>query len=56
MITGTPITTSAYLGNPGLDDETLDVAVFSLSLMGSNVIDYLYEAHRTLRACSRSLG
>jgi len=32
-----------------LDDETLDVAIFSLSLMGSNFTDYLYEAHRTLR-------
>ena len=32
-----------------LDDETLDVAVFSLSLMGMNFTDYLREAHRTLK-------
>jgi hypothetical protein len=32
-----------------LDDETLDVAIFSLSLMGSNFADYLREAHRVLR-------
>jgi SAM-dependent methyltransferase len=32
-----------------LDDSTLDVAVFSLSLMGLNYTDYLEEAHRTLR-------
>jgi ubiquinone/menaquinone biosynthesis C-methylase UbiE len=32
-----------------LDDETLDVAVFSLSLMGSNFTDYLREAWRTLK-------
>ena len=32
-----------------LDDETLDVAIFSLSLMGSNFTDYLREAHRTLK-------
>jgi ubiquinone/menaquinone biosynthesis C-methylase UbiE len=32
-----------------LDDETLDVAVFSLSLMGSNFSDYLREAYRTLK-------
>jgi hypothetical protein len=32
-----------------LDDATLDVAVFSLSLMGLNYADYLKEAHRTLR-------
>jgi SAM-dependent methyltransferase len=32
-----------------LDDSSLDVAVFSLSLMGSNLTDYLREAYRTLR-------
>ena len=32
-----------------LDDETLDVAIFSLSLMGSNFTDYLREAYRTLK-------
>lgn len=32
-----------------LDEGTLDAAVFSLSLMGSNFIEYLREAHRTLK-------
>ena len=32
-----------------LDDETLDVAIFSLSLMGINFTDYVREAHRTLK-------
>lgn len=32
-----------------LEDATLDVAVFSLSLMGLNYADYLKEAHRTLK-------
>jgi superfamily II DNA or RNA helicase len=32
-----------------LDDETLDMAVFSLSLMGANFADYLREAWRTLK-------
>ncbi|WP_425216426.1 helicase-related protein [Tumidithrix helvetica] len=32
-----------------LDDKTLDVAVFSLSLMGLNYADYLKEAYRTLK-------
>jgi hypothetical protein len=32
-----------------LDDASLDVAVFSLSLMGTNWTDYLREAHRTLK-------
>jgi hypothetical protein len=32
-----------------LEDETLDVAIFCLSLMGSNFTDYIREAHRCLR-------
>jgi ubiquinone/menaquinone biosynthesis C-methylase UbiE len=32
-----------------LDDESLDVVVFSLSLMGSNHKDYFKEAHRVLK-------
>lgn len=32
-----------------LEDDSIDVAVFSLSLMGSNFTDYLREAWRTLR-------
>jgi hypothetical protein len=32
-----------------LDDETLDVAIFSLSLMGANFTGYIREAHRTLK-------
>jgi hypothetical protein len=32
-----------------INDEELDVAIFSLSLMGSNFTDYLREAHRTLK-------
>ncbi|MEL6229167.1 MAG: DEAD/DEAH box helicase [Cyanobacteria bacterium J06627_3] len=33
-----------------LDDDTLDAVVFSLSLMGSNLKDYILEAYRTLKA------
>lgn len=36
--------------NTPLDDNTLDAAVFSLSLMGSNLKDYIAEAYRTLQA------
>jgi superfamily II DNA or RNA helicase len=36
-----------------LDDDTLDVAIFSLSLMGANFTDYLREAHRTLKLDGR---
>jgi hypothetical protein len=33
-----------------LPDNTLDVAVFSLSLMGINYVDYIKEGYRTLRS------
>lgn len=32
-----------------IEDATLDVAIFCLSLMGSNFTDYIREAHRCLR-------
>lgn len=35
--------------NVPIDDSLLDVAVFSLSLMGSNYVDYFKEAYRTLK-------
>lgn len=31
-----------------LEDDTLDLAIFCLSLMGSNFTDYIREAHRCL--------
>jgi hypothetical protein len=37
------------MSHTGLDDGCLDAAVFSLSLMGANMSDYLREAHRTLK-------
>jgi hypothetical protein len=36
-----------------LDDGVLDVAIFCLSLMGSNFTDYIREAHRCLRLDAR---
>ena len=32
-----------------LNDESLDVAIYSLSMMGSNINEYLHEAHRVLK-------
>lgn len=32
-----------------LEDESLDAAIFCLSLMGTNIIDYILEAFRTLK-------
>ena len=37
------------MANTPLDDATLDAAVFSLSLMGANIKDYIAEAYRTLK-------
>jgi superfamily II DNA or RNA helicase/SAM-dependent methyltransferase len=37
------------MANTPLDDATLDAAVFSLSLMGANIKDYITEAYRTLK-------
>jgi superfamily II DNA or RNA helicase len=34
--------------NTGLDDNSVDIAVFSLSLWGTNYLDYMKEAHRIL--------
>ena len=44
-----PTVTACDLASVPLPDGTLDLAVFSLSLMGANFADYLREAHRTLR-------
>ncbi|MEO6723893.1 MAG: methyltransferase-like protein, partial [Blastocatellia bacterium] len=41
--------TACDMAHVRLDPETLDVAIFSLSLMGSNFTDYIREAHRTLK-------
>ena len=41
--------TACDLAHVPLDDETLDVVIFSLSLMGANFNDYLQEAYRTLK-------
>lgn len=32
-----------------IDDASVDVAVFCLSLMGTNLQDYIYEANRVLK-------
>ncbi len=41
------------MAHTGLDAEILDVAIFSLSLMGTNIEDYLREAHRLLKLDGR---
>jgi superfamily II DNA or RNA helicase len=41
--------TACDMTHTPLEESTLDVAVFSLSLMGLNYAEYLKEAHRTLK-------
>lgn len=41
--------TACDMSHTALDDACLDAAVFSLSLMGSNFVDYLKEAFRCLK-------
>ena len=45
--------TACDMARTPLDDGVLDVAVFSLSLMGVNWQDYLKEAHRVLKLDGR---
>lgn len=44
-----PSVIACDMAKTGMDSEILDVAVFSLSLMGTNWQDYLIEAYRLLR-------
>ena len=39
----------AYMLQTPLEDSKLDIAIFSLSLMGTNFLQFIREAHRTLR-------
>lgn len=41
--------TACDMAKSPLDDAILDAAVFSLSLMGANIRDYIVEAYRTLK-------
>lgn len=38
-----------YSNQVPLEDDSIDVAVFCLSLMGTNLADFLVEANRTLK-------
>jgi len=47
---GNPLITPCDMTNVPLKENTVDVAVFSLALMGINVADFIREAHRVLRS------
>ena len=44
-----PSVTECDITNVPLEDSSVDVVVYSLSLMGSNYIEYLKEGHRILK-------
>jgi SAM-dependent methyltransferase len=48
-----PGVTACDIAHVPLEDGALDLAIFSLSLMGKNFTDYLREAHRCLRLDGR---
>ncbi|KAL6053761.1 25S rRNA (adenine645-N1)-methyltransferase [Balamuthia mandrillaris] len=45
--------TACDIANVPLENESVDVAIFCLSLMGSNFMDFLEEAHRVLKPGGR---
>ena len=49
LVAGNDLITACDIANVPLDDMCVDVAIFCLALMGVNYVEFLREAHRTLR-------
>ncbi|KAL0237441.1 hypothetical protein PCE1_000838 [Barthelona sp. PCE] len=49
LVSRDPIVTACDIASTPLEPETLDYAVYCLSLMGTNVSDFITEAHRVLK-------
>lgn len=49
LVAKSDLVTACDMANVPLDDKSVDVAVFCLALMGTNVTDFLLEAHRVLK-------
>lgn len=49
LVAASPLVTACDMANVPLEDKTVDVAVFCLSLMGTNLADFVREAHRVLK-------
>lgn len=49
LIAQSDLVTACDMSNVPLPDKSVDVAVFCLALMGTNVADFLVEAHRVLK-------
>lgn len=53
LVAVNPSVTACDMANVPLADSTVDVAVFCLSLMGTNLMDFIREARRVLRPTGR---
>lgn len=49
LISKLPHVTACDIANVPLGNETIDIAVFCLSLMGTNISDFIKEAHRIMK-------
>lgn len=49
LVASNELVTACDMKNVPLNDKSCDIAVFCLSLMGKNIIDFISEAHRILK-------
>ena len=49
LVSRSPLVTACNMAHLPLEDESVDIVVFCLSLMGTNIGDFLKEAHRVLK-------
>jgi len=49
LVAANSFITACDISNVPLKDSTVDIAIFCLSLMGTNFLDFLREAHRVLK-------
>ena len=49
LVSRSPVVTACNMSNLPLKDSSVDIVVFCLSLMGTNIGEFLKEAHRVLK-------
>jgi ribosomal RNA-processing protein 8 len=49
LVSRDPIVTPCDMAHLPLPDKSVDIVVFCLSLMGTNIVDFVREAHRVLK-------
>lgn len=53
LVAGNELVTACDMANTPIPKNTVDIAVFCLSLMGTNLADFVREAHRVLKPAGR---